>query len=74
MIVVAAGEHCTGCDDPGSSLLGVQQGCSVDYTVIDQMFEQALAGPMAGPLLRLFLAQYLRFVIRQCLHPSLSPQ
>jgi hypothetical protein len=31
-----------------------------DFSVIDDMYERAMAGPLCGPLLRLFLAQYIR--------------
>jgi hypothetical protein len=35
---------------------------TTNYQPVDAMYEEALAGPLAGPLLRLFLAQYLRCV------------
>ncbi len=48
----------------------MRQGCSIDYQPIDTMFEQALSGPMSGPLLRLFLAQYLRCVLVRHMYRS----
>ena len=38
----------------------------LDLSVIDAMYEQAMAGPVCGPLLRLFLAEYIRYVV----HPA----
>jgi hypothetical protein len=32
----------------------------LDLSIIDAMYEQAMAGPVCGPLLRLFLADYIR--------------
>ena len=34
---------------------------TVDLSLIDSMYEKATAGPLDGPLLRLFLAQYIRY-------------
>ena len=39
-------------DAPGDAQL--------DLSIIDAMYEQAMAGPVCGPLLRLFLAEYIR--------------
>jgi hypothetical protein len=33
----------------------------LDLSAIDAMYEQAMAGPVCGPLLRLFLAEYIRY-------------
>jgi hypothetical protein len=33
----------------------------IDLSVIDSMYERAMAGPFCGPLLRLFLADYIRY-------------
>ncbi len=41
---------------------GVRVGVVTNLTMIDCMYEQAMASPMCGPLLRLFLAQYIRCV------------
>jgi hypothetical protein len=35
-------------------------GSLLDLCPVDEMYEQAMSGPLCGPLLRLFLAQYIR--------------
>ncbi len=35
----------------------------LDLTPVDEMYEQAMAGPLCGPLLRVFLAQYIRYYV-----------
>ena len=49
---------------------------TVDLSLIDGMYEKATAGPLDGPLLRLFLAQYIRYAhathtcpVLRCLPP-----
>ena len=50
-----------GDDAAGSELSGGSKvAVKVDLTIVDTMYERAMAGPLCGPLLRLFLAQYIR--------------
>jgi hypothetical protein len=39
----------------------VGPACELDLDVIDRMYERAMTGPFCGPLLRLFLADYIRW-------------
>lgn len=48
---------------------------TVDLSLIDSMYEKATAGPLDGPLLRLFLAQYIRYAhagTSTCSHTHVS--
>ena len=55
--VVVKGDSAVG----GDSDNGGTEGVDMDLSVIDSMYERAMAGPFCGPLLRLFLADYIRY-------------
>jgi hypothetical protein len=45
---------------PTGSGSGSARYAKVDFDAIDSLYEAGMAGPVCGPLLRLFLAQYMR--------------
>jgi hypothetical protein len=49
----------SGSADASGSEVG--PACELDLDVIDSMYERAMAGSFCGPLLRLFLADYIRW-------------
>ncbi len=42
------------------SMMGSATDAALDLTVVEDMYERAMAGQQNGPLLRLFLADYIR--------------
>jgi hypothetical protein len=51
----------SGVGDQDGTGPGGRQPPQLDLSIIDAMYEQAMAGPVCGPLLRLFLAEYIRY-------------
>jgi hypothetical protein len=51
----------SGVGDQDGTGPGERQPPQLDLSIIDAMYEQAMAGPVCGPLLRLFLAEYIRY-------------
>jgi hypothetical protein len=56
----------------GSGDAALTAGLDRDLTPVDIMYERAMAGPLCGPLLRLFLAQYIRCVAARPIFCSLG--